>query len=135
MANSYKISVPSRRRKFVRLLTRIHSEIDRAIVREYQATGTTKSDIAGRLAVHKSTITKRLNGNANLTLRSIADLAWALNQDIEFRLTAQDTSRNLHSDDRTVATSLGTSVGRGSSFFATGAATESKKILDYQVTN
>ena len=41
---------------------------------------------AKKLEVHRSLINRQLSGEANLTLRSLADLAWAMGMEISFEL-------------------------------------------------
>jgi transcriptional regulator with XRE-family HTH domain len=42
--------------------------------------------LARKLDVHRSLINRQLSGEANLTLRSLADLAWAMDMEIWFEL-------------------------------------------------
>jgi predicted transcriptional regulator len=48
--------------------------------------GVTKSDVAKKLGVHRSAITRRIRGTENITLRTLAEMAWAMDRDIIFRL-------------------------------------------------
>ena len=54
--------------------------------RAYVCSGLKKSDIARRLDVDRAVIGRKLAGKANLTLRSIAELAWAMDCEPSFRL-------------------------------------------------
>lgn len=49
-----------------------------AIWGEMRRQGIRKSDLADKLGVSKAYITQALDGGRNLTLRSLADFAWAL---------------------------------------------------------
>jgi transcriptional regulator with XRE-family HTH domain len=49
-----------------------------AIWEQMRERGMRKSDLAAKLGVSKAYITQALDGGRNLTLRSLADFAWAL---------------------------------------------------------
>lgn len=46
-------------------------------------TGITKAELAERLGRSKSYVTQLLNGRANMTLRTISDVMWALDSNLE----------------------------------------------------
>ncbi len=52
--------------------------VNGAIRRRMRELGITQSDLAARLGVSQPYVSKLLNYNANLTLRSLARIAWAL---------------------------------------------------------
>jgi plasmid maintenance system antidote protein VapI len=58
-----------------------------AFLDEMSERGLTKSDIARLLGVHRSAVTRMLNGSAPLELRTIGQLAWALGRDAQFKLS------------------------------------------------
>jgi len=62
----------------------------------------TKAEIARRLGIDRSLVTRRLNGTSNMTLETLADLAWALDQKIEIRLS--DRAKPAFSNSATVTT-------------------------------
>lgn len=49
--------------------------------------GVNKAEIARRLGVHRSVVTRMLSGKKALTTRSVAELAWAMGCEPEFKLT------------------------------------------------
>lgn len=53
-------------------------DVTEAIYKMMASKGITKADLARKSGLSKSRITKLLNGSANMTLRSIADIAFAL---------------------------------------------------------
>ncbi len=83
---SYKSRITPRRRKFVRLIGDIQEELQRVLMDEHEATGITQADIARALDKHPSVVSRALSGRSNLTLETIAELAWALNREILFRM-------------------------------------------------
>ena len=50
----------------------------------------TQQELARRLESHRSNINRQLSGEAEITLRSLADLAWALDREITFELGRPD---------------------------------------------
>lgn len=79
---SYQMRNDPRARKAGRFIHRVQKELQNAFV----ASGMKQQEIAEKLGVNRSVVNKRLLGEANLTLRTIADLAWAMGADIEFSL-------------------------------------------------
>jgi transcriptional regulator with XRE-family HTH domain len=68
---------------------RIRRELLRAVTEEKQA-GLTQQELARRLESGRSNINRQLSGEAEITLRSLADLAWALDREITFELRRPD---------------------------------------------
>lgn len=65
------------------LVGKIQDELRRA----YVSSGKKKNDLAQKLEVDRSVITRRLKPSANLTVRSLAELIWAIgNLDTKFEL-------------------------------------------------
>ncbi|MBE0532648.1 MAG: helix-turn-helix transcriptional regulator [Rhodospirillales bacterium] len=83
---SYRPHIDARRKKFVDLIGRVHLEIGNAVHDWTTAENVSKTDLARILGCNKSVLSRRLNGTANLTLKTIADLAWATGRDIDFAL-------------------------------------------------
>jgi transcriptional regulator with XRE-family HTH domain len=50
----------------------------------------TKADLAARLGRSKAFITQLLNGSRNMTLRTLADIAYALDQGVAIQLKKRD---------------------------------------------
>jgi transcriptional regulator with XRE-family HTH domain len=96
--NSFEFDLDPKSREFVRLAAMIHREIDRAVSEECKKHRLTKADVARCLGVDKGNLTRRLNGTSNLTIRSIAELCWALNQTPEFRMVSNDKVRSVASN-------------------------------------
>lgn len=68
---------------------RVRRELLRAVTEEKQA-GLTQQELARRLQSGRSNINRQLSGEAEITLRSLADLAWALDREITFELRRPD---------------------------------------------
>jgi predicted XRE-type DNA-binding protein len=68
-----------------------------------------KSDIARLLGVHRSAVTRMLNGTSPLELRTIGQLAWALGRDAEFKLPRK--KRRARGSNTITATNSATNFG------------------------
>lgn len=64
-------------------------EVTEEMVRAMQEAGLRKADIAERLGCSKSLVTQMLDGGRNLTLRTVADFAGALNLMPRVRLCSE----------------------------------------------
>ncbi|WP_210115127.1 helix-turn-helix domain-containing protein [Roseovarius aestuariivivens] len=67
-------------------MARTNRKLIAAFLSEAHASGLTKAELARRIGVDRSVITKILRGKSNLTERSIGELAWALGYDAELQL-------------------------------------------------
>jgi transcriptional regulator with XRE-family HTH domain len=84
--NSYRRKLHPAKRDYVRLVGELHVQLEDAYSEENARDGVTKAEIAGRLNWHKSVITRIFNGQSNITLRTLAYLAWALGRRATIRL-------------------------------------------------
>jgi hypothetical protein len=64
----------------------VREEILLAFLEEMSERGLTKSEIARLLGVHRSAVSRMLNGTAPLELRTIGQLAWAMGRDPQLKL-------------------------------------------------
>lgn len=121
---SYQMPLNARKRKAARFVSKVHKEIQKAFT-DAAHEGMTQRKLAAKLEIDKGALNRRLTGEANLTLRSIADLAWALDADIEFamRRKPKDPSRNFHVLTSKAGT-LNDQVAGVRPTFAAGAKTE-----------
>lgn len=55
-----------------------------------ERTATNKADLAKLLSTSKANITQLLNGNRNLTLRTLADIAFVLGQTVSIEITSAE---------------------------------------------
>jgi transcriptional regulator with XRE-family HTH domain len=83
---SFHFDIGSRARNAGRLIGRVQSELLRVISEKKAERKFSQQSLAHKLQVHRSLINRQLSGEANLTLRSLADLAWALGMEISFEL-------------------------------------------------
>jgi transcriptional regulator with XRE-family HTH domain len=85
----FRFDISARSRTAGRLMGRVRRELLRAVTEEKQA-GLTQQELARRLQSGRSNINRQLSGEAEITLRSLADLAWALDREITFELRRPD---------------------------------------------
>jgi hypothetical protein len=81
----FRFDIDARSRTAGRLIGRIRRELLKAITDEKRA-GLTQQELARLLDSERSNINRQLSGEAEITLRSLADLAWALDREITFEL-------------------------------------------------
>ncbi len=81
----FRFDIDARSRTAGRFIGRVRRELLRALTEEKQA-GLTQRDLAHRLDSRRSSINRQLSGDAEITLRSLAEIAWALGREISFEL-------------------------------------------------
>jgi transcriptional regulator with XRE-family HTH domain len=83
---SSNLKLDKRRRTFIRLLGDIQHVLNQALDEEYQKRGLTRAGLARAIGRDKSFVTKKLNGTSNMTLETLADLAFALDRAVRVYL-------------------------------------------------
>ena len=89
---SFLFEIDDRSAEAAEFISHVRHELLKALAQEkdkYKKAGSklTQQLLADKLDTHRSVINRILAGEANLTLRTVSDLAWALNRDISFALT------------------------------------------------
>ena len=90
---SSNLHLSKRRRAYVRLLGEIQNALLEALDEEHHQRGLTRAEIARIIGRNKSFVTRKLNGQSNMTLESLADLAFALDRPIKVRLPSRVADR------------------------------------------
>ena len=85
---SFQIAIKPSRRAAGRFVSRVRMALQRALVEENERTGINQSKIAEEIGVHRSVISRELNGRQDITLGRVAELASALGREIEFALVS-----------------------------------------------
>lgn len=75
---SFELALSLRERAGSRLIASVRKQLILAADDQHA----TQQSIADKLGVHRSVINRLLRGTANLTLRTLGELAWALNLEI-----------------------------------------------------
>lgn len=83
---SFQIAISPSRRAAGRFISRVRRSLQRALVEEGERQQINQSKIADAIGVHRSVISRELNGRQDITLGRVAELAWALGREIEFNL-------------------------------------------------
>ncbi len=95
---SSKLKVSPRRRTYTRLIGQIKRALNMALEEEKEKRGLSVTEIGQILDVDKSHISRKFAGTSNMTLETLADLAFALDRTIEVTLSEprHETFSNIH---------------------------------------
>lgn len=80
----------NRRDIYMALTQQVESQLRDAYAKRYESGEETQSSLAEKIGVNRSAINRRLSGRNNLTLKTIADLIWALGQSIRVEIFDPD---------------------------------------------
>jgi plasmid maintenance system antidote protein VapI len=83
---SFHFDIGSRARHAGRFIGRVRGELLRALTLRKSEGELPQQVLAEKLGIQRSLINRQLAGETNLTLRSLADLAWAMDMEITFEL-------------------------------------------------
>jgi transcriptional regulator with XRE-family HTH domain len=83
---SFRLDIKPNRLAGARFVNRVRSKLQEALVADQKRTGITQSKIAAAIGVHRSVISRELNGRQDITLGRVAELAWAMGREIEFEV-------------------------------------------------
>ena len=88
--SSFRIAIDPRKRVAGRFITAVRAALQEALADEEHGNGINRTRIAERLGIHRSAVTRRLQGTENMTLRTLAEMAWALGRTPTFGLESPD---------------------------------------------
>ena len=88
---SFSLKADKRRGAFLRLIGDIRYALLTALDEEHRSGGLTQKAIAEKLSKNKSWISRKLSGQSNMTLETLADLAYAMNRSIKVSLQPRGT--------------------------------------------
>lgn len=71
---SYQIAVPKNRKAAARFIGKVRRQLQEMLAAEEDIS---RSEIANAIGVHRSVITRQLNGRADMSLGRVAEIAWA----------------------------------------------------------
>ena len=92
---SFQIAIQPSRRAAARFIGKVRRALQAALVENPDIK---RSHIADEIGVHRSVITRQLNGQKDMTLGRVAELAWAMGYEPEFilsRSNPQDGSNHV----------------------------------------
>ncbi|MGQ3047809.1 MAG: helix-turn-helix transcriptional regulator [Niveispirillum sp.] len=87
---SFKSRIDKRRQTYIRLLSEIAHALNQALDEEHVRRGLTQADIARTLGKEKSFVSRKLSGDTNMTLETLADLAYALDRPVHVSLPSRE---------------------------------------------
>jgi plasmid maintenance system antidote protein VapI len=123
---SFQITLSPSRRTAARFVTFVRRTIQQALVEENKRTGLNQTEIARKLGVHRSVISREINGYKDITIGRVAELAWAMGRRVEFSLphasiSAMTSSFNIQYVPNTIiattSVSAGTTTATGNAIF------------------
>ncbi len=100
MMKFYQTRIDPKERQVARFLGDVERAFQRAFTEAKKERKLTQQQIAVALGVDRSAINRRLLGRENMTERSIAEMAWAMGYDIEFKLVRREA---MHEAENTLA--------------------------------
>lgn len=119
---SYQIDPGPRSIAVGRFLDRVRRELLEAFLDESQNSGLTIQDLSRKLMKPCSEINGYFAGTRTLSLRSIADLAWALNRAISFGIELEKALPGRNDQGAGMTGNYGDSYGDGISYDFTSTA-------------
>jgi hypothetical protein len=78
--------IDRRRKTYLGLASQIESQLREAYARKHAEGAATQSGLAKKLGINRSAVHHRLTGQTNMTIETIADMVWALDQAIQVRI-------------------------------------------------
>jgi transcriptional regulator with XRE-family HTH domain len=118
---SFHFDIGERARHAGRFIGRVRGELLRALSERKSERGFSQEALARKLDAERSLINRQLSGESNLSLRSLADLAWAMDLEISFELKnpAINAGQNQAIQNQAMTTST---VRHGQIRYINGAA-------------
>lgn len=83
---SFELKIDPKRRAAGRFIGTVRKALINAAINEKQARGLSQQKVADCLGVNRSVVNRMLRGDMNLTLRSVAELAWAMGWKPQFSM-------------------------------------------------
>ncbi len=75
---------------YLALVAKVEGALREAYVRRNEAGIENQSTVAEKLGVNRSVVNRRLTSRHNMTLETVADMAWALGQSVEIDIFDPD---------------------------------------------
>lgn len=85
--SSFQTAVTPSRRAGNRFISAVRRALQKALAEEAAKRGLTQAEVARKLGVNRSVVNRELRGVENLTLRSVAELAFGMGRRAELVLT------------------------------------------------
>ena len=82
----FQLEIDPKEHFVARAISHARSALRRAFLEAKEERHITQADLARCLGIDRSAINRQLTGEANLTVRSLAEMAWALNRELAIDL-------------------------------------------------
>jgi transcriptional regulator with XRE-family HTH domain len=83
---SFRTKIDARRQTFLVLVGEIERQLREAYDRKFRAREATQSSLANKLGINRSAVNRRLTGRTNMTIETLADMVWALDQSVSVKI-------------------------------------------------
>lgn len=107
---SFQFDIGNRARTAGRLLGKVRGELLRALAERKANTPFSQQELAQKLDLQRALMNKQLAGETNLTLRALADFAWALDLEVNFEL--KNLGQEVGQNEAAVTSTVGHSPMR-----------------------
>jgi transcriptional regulator with XRE-family HTH domain len=118
---SFHFDIGGRARHAGRFIGRVRGELLRALSERKSERDFSQETLARKLDAERSLINRQLSGESSLTLRSLADLAWAMDLEISFELKKPAINDGQNQPNQNQITTTST-VRHGQIKYINGAA-------------
>jgi hypothetical protein len=93
---SFKLRISQKERAAGRFIGSVRKALVLAAIEEKKLSGITQADVASKLEVDRSFVNRLLRGNANLTLKTIGELSWAMGWEPVFTMRRLNFARGTN---------------------------------------
>ena len=115
---SYELKISPKDRAASRLISSVRRSLTMAALSSKMDDGISQQSIADKIGVNRSVINRLLKGTANLTIRTVAEIAWALGYEVIFVIrkipTRFERATSHLAGERSIQLSYGTGGDGGS---------------------
>ncbi|MEI6574061.1 MAG: helix-turn-helix transcriptional regulator [Alphaproteobacteria bacterium] len=98
MATSFRLKIDPKERQVARFFGDVERALQKAFIEAKKERKFTQQQLAVSLGIDRSAINRRLLGRENMTQRSLAEMAWAMGYEIEFKLVRRKTVNEAESN-------------------------------------
>lgn len=93
MTALFRLKIDPKERQVARFYGVIERAFQKAFIDAKKERKITQQQLATALGVNRSIVSRRLQGCENMTQRTLAEMAWAMGYEIEFKLVPRQDKR------------------------------------------